>query len=80
MTIDGYSQPGAVPNSNSPVEGGLNAALKIEIRAINPIGNAHFALHFNGEQASVVRGLAINHYLDAQVYLSANGAHRIEGC
>lgn len=80
VLIDGYSQPGAVPNSNTPVEGGLNGTLKIEIRGVNPIGNANYALQLNGEQASVVRGVAINNYLNAQIYLSGGGAHRIEGC
>ncbi|HWS25225.1 MAG TPA: hypothetical protein VN259_01500 [Xanthomonadales bacterium] len=80
VIIDGYTQPGAVANSNTPGQGGLNTVLKIEIRGVNPIGNANFAIQLSGEQASVVRGLAINNYRDAQVYLSGNGAHRIEGC
>lgn len=80
VVIDGYTQPGAVANSNTPSQGGLNAVLKIEIRGVNPIGNANFAIQLSGDQASVVRGLAINNYRDGQVYLTGNGAHRIEGC
>ena len=29
LNLDGYTQPGAVPNSNTPAQGGSNAQLKI---------------------------------------------------
>jgi hypothetical protein len=31
LTIDGFTQPGSVPNTNTPDQGGLNAQLMIEI-------------------------------------------------
>jgi len=80
VLIDGSTQPGANANSNSPAQGGLNGALKIEIRGTNPLGNANFAFQLIGDSASVLRGLVINGYRDAQVFLSGAGAHRIEGC
>ncbi len=80
VIIDGYTQPGANANTNSPTEGGLNGTLKIEIRGTNPIGNANFAFLLNSDSATVLRGLVINGYRDAQVFLSGDGAHRIEGC
>ena len=80
VVIDGTTQPGASANSNSPDQGGLNGVLKIEISGTNPIGNANFAFLLNGDTASVLRGLVINGYREAQVFLSGDGAHRIEGC
>jgi len=80
VLIDGSTQPGANANSNSPAQGGLNGALKIEIRGTNPLGNANFAFQLIGDSASVLRGLVINGYRDAQVFLSGAGAHRMEGC
>jgi len=80
MLIDGTTQPGASANGNTPAQGGLNGTLKIEIRGSNLIGNANYAFQLIGDSASVLRGLVINGYREAQVFLSGNGAHRIEGC
>jgi parallel beta-helix repeat protein len=54
VTIDGYTQPGASPNTNGP---GLpdNAVILIEISGTPFIGG----LHFNAGN-NVIRGLAIN--------------------
>ena len=51
VVIDGYTQPGAVPNSNTPAQGGLNGVLKIQLdgnnggsitsRLCGEIGRAH---------------------------------------
>ena len=54
--------------------------MKIEIRGNNAIGKANSAFQLIGDSASVLRGLVINGYRDAQVFLSGSGAHRIEGC
>ena len=80
VVIDGSTQPSAIANSNTPAQGGLNGALKIEIRGSNPAGNANFAFQLLGDSPSVLRGLVISGYRDAQVFLSGQGAHRIEGC
>lgn len=80
VLIDGFSQPGALTNSNSPALGGLNGILKIEIRGANPAGNANYALQLDSAESSTVRGLVINNYLDGQVFVRGAGAHRIEGC
>lgn len=80
VIIHGSTRPGAVPDSNTPSQGGLNALLKIGLRGANPIGNANLALQLSGEQASVARGLTSTSYRDGQVHVTGNGAHRIEGC
>ncbi|MBN8480436.1 MAG: hypothetical protein J0L88_02475 [Xanthomonadales bacterium] len=81
LTIDGYTQPGALPNTNTPAQGGSNAVLKIEIagpgrsaqtdglQAVNGIGNATLTL----------RGVAINRFF-RNVSLYNVAPHRIEGC
>ncbi len=82
VVIDGYSQPGALANTNSPDAGGLNGVLNIEIRpsasagsqvGLQLVGN-NFAL-----PASVIRGLTINRFF-SQIQLGGSGAHRVEGC
>lgn len=80
VVIDASSQPGALANSNSPDQGGLNGTLKIEVRGSNPIGNANYAFQLDSDSPSVLRGLAISGYREGQVYLRGSGAHRIEGC
>ena len=80
LMIDGYSQPGAVPNSNTPAQGGLNGTLKIEIHGSNPLGNANYGLQLDSAQTSAIRGLAINNFRDGQVFVRGAAPHRIEGC
>ncbi len=77
LVIDGYTQPGAVPNSNSPTQGGLNGALKIQLDGNNG-GNA--GLNLSSSTPSVVRGLVINRFNSrAAIQLQSTAAHRIEG-
>jgi hypothetical protein len=68
MTIDGYTQPGASPNSNPP-GAGTNAAIKIEID-----GGSH---GFEGLLVSAphvtIRGLAINRMSNA-ITVTVGGA------
>jgi hypothetical protein len=61
LTIDGYSQPGSVPNTQAPDQGGLDAILKIEING----GTAGSGFFLAGGAAFVtltVQGLAMNHF------------------
>ena len=60
VTIDGYTQTGASPNTNA--SGAINAALKIVLTGIDdPDGDDDIGLEFaNGSAGSTVKGLAIN--------------------
>jgi CSLREA domain-containing protein len=80
VLIDGYSQPGSSANTNTASQGGLNGTLKIEVRGVNPTGNANYAFFLDSDSPSVLRGLAVSGFRDGQVYLRGAGAHRIEGC
>ena len=83
VVIDGYSQAGAVANTNTPDDGGLNGGLKIELRAVATGANAQSgletSLNFFSQGASTIRGLAISGFGN-QIALSGSAAHRIEGC
>ena len=70
MKIDGYSQPGAQPNSNGPAQG-TNALLKIELT----ISSGSLALAAGG---STVQGLAING-VAGTIYLLNAGGNTIAG-
>lgn len=59
VVIDGYTQPGASPNTNPP-GAGSNAVLKIELNGSNA-GDNTTALNIRGG-GSTVRGLAINSF------------------
>jgi hypothetical protein len=57
LTIDGYTQPGALANSNTTAQGGLNSVLKIEIdTSIGTFENAPLQVN----APVTIRGLAIN--------------------
>lgn len=77
LTIDGYSQPGALENTNSPDQGGSNAVLKIELRG--PGGNNFSGLTANfSSSAFRVTGVAIGGFA-VGVDLSGS-AKTVEGC
>jgi hypothetical protein len=83
VVIDGYTQTGAVPNTNTPAQGGLNGTLKIEIVPTSTFGAQQPALdtfsnNFSAP-ASTIRGLVISRFF-AQIQLAGSGAHRVEGC
>jgi hypothetical protein len=59
VTIDGYSQPGASPNT---LEEGTNAVLKIQLDGLDLVGSNSRGLSFLGHSGSRVRGLAINFF------------------
>jgi CSLREA domain-containing protein len=84
VVIDGYTQPGAVANTNTPAQGGLNGTLKIELRAPTPppgssINGLEVDTTFTATGPSVIRGLAISLF-QSQVLMGGLNANRIEGC
>ncbi len=82
LTIDGYTQAGALANTNSPAQGGLNTVLKIELSPLKPPTGIGLFIGQNtpgGGATMTLRGLAINSFGN-QVVLNGASAHRIEGC
>jgi CSLREA domain-containing protein len=75
VTIDGYSQPGARPNTNPPALG-TNAVLKIELDG-SLAGPGVDGLHIIAGP-SRVRGLVINRFSDG-IELSGAGGNVIQG-
>ena len=73
VTIDGYSQPGAHPNTNGPRLGD-NAVIEIQLSGTNvPVafpGNAGFLITAD---SSVIRGLAINNFTGEAIDLQSDG-------
>jgi len=79
LTVNGYSQPGAIANTNTPDDGGSNAVLKIELSEPG-VGSQTAGLRAtNGSGALTVRGLAINRF-QVNLSLDAAATHRVEGC
>ena len=83
VVIDGYTQPGALANTNTPAQGGLNGTLKIEIVPGTSFGSQQngldtFSNNFSAP-ASTFRGLVISRFF-AQIQLGGGSAHRVEGC
>lgn len=78
VVIDGYTQPGAVKNTNTPEQGGLNSVIKIEI-AGSPL-----VVNVTGAQATgavTVRGLAIHSTGNsAAVVAYRHAGLRVQGC
>lgn len=83
VVIDGYTQPGAVPNSNGPAQG-LNTVLKVEIDGSQLASSK--GLLFNATVGSVLRGLAVygfpftGNQFDQGIRLEGGGDNIIEGC
>ncbi|MGH3147723.1 MAG: CSLREA domain-containing protein [Rubrobacter sp.] len=69
VTIDGYSQPGAEPNTLAT--GATNAVLKIELNGQSAGSEAH-GLQIQGSN-SVVRGLVINRFGYDGIYIEGPG-------
>jgi hypothetical protein len=76
LLIDGYSQAGAIANSNTPAQGGLNGTLMIELSGTG----GGTGLYFVGQLGSelTVRGLAINRFSNL-VFDQGNGSVIVEG-
>ena len=76
VIIDGYTQPGAIPNSNGPGLG-LNTILKIELDGASAGADADgLSIHAG---ASTVRGLVINRFSRAGIELEGSGGNFIHG-
>ncbi len=71
VTIDGYTQPGATPNTNPP-NLGTNAALRVEVTS--PTTASTLTLSGNG---SKIRGLILNRGFG--IALQGSGGHTVEG-
>jgi len=76
--IDGYTQPGASPNTNPP-NLGSNAILLIELNGINSGGGNGAAALKLQTTGCTVRGLVINRAPSSGIALAAGGNHVIEG-
>ncbi len=73
ITIDGYTQPGATPNTRTPAQGGLDTQLRIVVSGQNGLSGS-VGLVFENQTASgtrTLRGLAIAGF-ETQVRWSAN--------
>ena len=79
LTIDGYTQPGALVNTNSPVQGGLNTVLKIELSPLTPLLGIGLVIAQNAPATVTLRGLAVNSF-GSQLVINGNSTHRVEGC
>lgn len=82
LTIDGYTQPGAQPNSDLPDQGGLNGSLLIEISGIDAPYGVKVGLVVKDTDA-ILRGLVI-HGFEQQInvgfpYPNTSNV-TIEGC
>ena len=80
VVIDGYTQPGATPNSNGPALG-TNAILLIEIDGTNTGIAPSAAVLFFGPASggSTVRGLVLNRGVYAGIRVSGTSGLVIEG-
>lgn len=63
LTIDGFSQPGSVQNTNAPDQGGLNAQLTIEIIGAAGYGAGFF--YSGGPLTLTYQGLILHGFADA---------------
>ena len=79
-TIDGYTQPGAAPNTNGP-DLGTNAQLMIEIDGTNTgEDNVDAILHFTPTaDGSTVRGLVLNRAASSGIRVEGTDGVVIEG-
>jgi CSLREA domain-containing protein len=73
VTIDGYTQPGASPNTKAV---GNDAVLKIELNGTSVGGNG---LELSSVSSSVIKGLAINRFLGGITIFGDSVGNRIEG-
>lgn len=76
VLIDGYSQPGAVANTNTPADGGSNAQLKIVVNGNGAARGITFV------RSGALRGLVIHGFpqnVAAVAFAIGNGGS-VEGC
>jgi hypothetical protein len=74
MTIDGYTQPGALPNSAAV---GTNAVIKIQIAGASAGGGVS-GLNVTGG-ATTIRGLSITGFNSSGILLDVAGGNTVEG-
>ncbi|MBL0164518.1 MAG: hypothetical protein IPP82_12995 [Xanthomonadales bacterium] len=79
LIIDGYSQPGAEENTQTPEQGGSNATLKIELRGPGVSAQSTGLHAVNGDARLTLRGVAINRF-QTNLQLWTPGPHHVEGC
>ncbi len=84
LTIDGYTQPGALPNTNTPQDGGLNAIIMIEIQGqniLNSFGQPAFetTCFITVADGCIFKGLAINQFFGTGIAIFAEDTI-ISGC
>jgi len=78
VVIDGFTQPGATPNTN-PITMGSNAVLLIEIRSPHTPGSQNSGLILGSNSSgSTVRGLVMNR-LSTAIDLNGSNNNTIEG-
>lgn len=75
VTIDGYSQPGASPNTRAT--GALDANILVELDGIDA-GESESGLIISAPNV-VMRGLAINRFAGAAIFIISGTGNRIEG-
>ena len=77
VLVDGYTQPGASPNTNA--QAALNTVLKVVISAAAAPGQNGFVLS-TGSDGSTVRGLVINGGFNDTVFSFFSNGNKVEGC
>jgi hypothetical protein len=76
VIIDGYTQPGAAPNTNTPAEGGLDSVLRVAL--VSASGGSNATAQLDPGETVTLRGLALR---NGNVALFASGGTlAIEGC
>ena len=75
VVIDGYTQPGASPNTLAV---GNDARLLVELDGTNAGSNSNGLVLRGG--GSTVKGLVINRFDDRGISIQPNGGNFIEGC
>jgi len=72
LTIDGFSQPGSVQNTNAPDQGGLTTQLTIEIVGSGPAATAAGFYYMGTPLNLTFQGLALHGFSDAIVGQNGN--------
>ncbi|NND72268.1 MAG: T9SS type A sorting domain-containing protein [Rhodothermales bacterium] len=76
VAIDGYSQPGSSPNTNS-IADASNAVIKIGLDGVNAGVQNGFEISAGG---TTVSGLAIYNFELGGIYMNTTGGNHISGC
>ena len=80
VTIDGYTQPGSLANTNPP-EMGTNAVLRIELDGTHSGSNGMLAIQGPSNSNVTIRGLVINRGAVGAILIFGQGSNFVvEGC